>query len=171
MTRLVKNVCPRAQTLFLRNPRNQKKAQRVFRKVYHDPIHHGFKAVSQRAPTFRSWGALSVRCFRNRLIRSIIDWYLKGIAWKTFKYLEQLRGYELSPELMNSGCPDPQQQETVTGEYKTPELISKQSVKMPTKKCQCHHQKEQAGTHQQKKSPVNRAARDSTAWHKQEGRS
>lgn len=36
-------------------------------------------------------------------------------------------------ELTNSDCPDPQQQETVIGEYKTPELISKQSVKMPTK--------------------------------------
>lgn len=35
--------------------------------------------------------------------------------------------------IMNSDCPEPQQQETVIGEYKTPELISKRSVKMPTK--------------------------------------
>lgn len=33
----------------------------------------------------------------------------------------------------NSDCSDPQQQETVTGGYKNPGLISKQSVKMPTK--------------------------------------
>ena len=129
--RLMKSTCPRVQTLLLRNPTKTRHGE-SFGKVYHDPIHHGFKAVSQRAPTFRSWGALSVRCFRNRLIRSIIDWYLKGIAWKTFKYLEQVLGYELWP-VRYELCPDPQQQETVIGEHKPPELISKQSVKMPTK--------------------------------------
>lgn len=94
--RLMKSICPRVPTLLLRNPTRTQHVE-SFGMVYHDPIHHGFKAVSQRAPTFRSWGALSVRCFRNRLIRSIIDWYLKGIAWKTFKYLEQVLGYELWP--------------------------------------------------------------------------
>lgn len=34
--------------------------------------------------------------------------------------------------VINSDCPDPQQRETGTGQYQT-ELISKQSVKMPTK--------------------------------------
>lgn len=127
--RLVKSTCPRARTLLLRNPSRTRHSE-FFGKVYHDPIHHGFKAVSQRAPTFRSWGALSVRCFRNRLIRSIIDWYLKGIAWKTFKCLEQVLGYESRPMCYE---PLPAQIHSSKELESVKTSMSKQSVKMPTK--------------------------------------
>lgn len=153
--RLVKSTCPRAQILLLRNPSRTRHSE-FFGKVYHDPIHHGFKAVSQRAPTFRSWGALSVRCFRNRLIRSIIDWYLKGIAWKTFKCLEQVLGYESRPMCYE---PLPAQihssKELESGKY----LNEQAKRENANQKHRCHRQKEQAGAHQQKKNPVNQRAR------------